>query len=240
MELEIIYLKNWLKCIKRDPENFFHHVVKGLWFYSAWAKSVNSGRDSFLDSVPWITYEAYHFIESVLKPDMVLFEYGSGGSTIFYATRVKKVVSIEHDEAWFEDVKAAIAKVDIDNCECSLITPEPDNQCSSGSNDPLTYRSIDVRYNGFNFAKYVKSIDHYPNQNFDFVCVDGRARLACVRQAISKVKLDGYLMLDNSNRDQYRGAKYLLHDWEKTDFFGPGPYNTYFWETTFWKRTSMS
>jgi hypothetical protein len=40
--------------------------------------------------------------------------------------------------------------------------------------------------------------------------------------------------LDNSERHHYkRRAKDLLPGWERRVLFGPGPYDTYFWETAF-------
>src|SRR5208283_402812 len=45
--------------------------------------------------VPWFSQSAIDFLESYVKPSMRVFEYGSGGSTIFFARRAKSVDSIE-------------------------------------------------------------------------------------------------------------------------------------------------
>jgi predicted O-methyltransferase YrrM len=37
----------------------------------------------------------------------------------------------------------------------------------------------------------------------DLVVVDGRARVACVRQALPRLASDGVLLLDNADRDEY-------------------------------------
>jgi hypothetical protein len=50
--------------------------------------------------LPWFSYAAIDFLETYLKPDMSVFEYGAGGSTVFFASRVSRVVSREPDEKW--------------------------------------------------------------------------------------------------------------------------------------------
>src|SRR5947209_17002794 len=54
--------------------------------------------------IPWFSYAAIDFLESFLQPQMVAFEYGSGGSTLFLAKRVKYVYSVEDNPEWFERV----------------------------------------------------------------------------------------------------------------------------------------
>lgn len=82
----------------------------------------------------------------------------------------------------------------------------------------------------------MKSIDAFPDRSFDLIFVDGRARSSCIFHARNKVKPGRFLMLDNSERNYYSFGKELLIDWERKDFFGPGPYGRYFWQTTIWRR----
>src|SRR4051812_28959184 len=37
--------------------------------------------------IPWFSYSAVDFLESFLQPSMTVCEYGSGGSTLFFAKR---------------------------------------------------------------------------------------------------------------------------------------------------------
>ena len=238
MDYLIPYSKNWYKWVRYDPRNLPHQVITCLRFYSEWMKTIKNERNSFLDNIPWITYDAYYFLESMLKPGMVVFEYGSGGSTFFYANKVEELISIDHDEGWFIAVEAKINELGVSNCKYNLIKPELNHQSDGFLNHNVLYSSYDTQYKDYNFESYVRSIELFPDQYFDLVAVDGRARNSCIRHAISKVKINGYLMLDNSERDRYKEAKYLLRDWEKMAYFGPGPYNGYFWETTFWRRIS--
>jgi hypothetical protein len=54
--------------------------------------------------VPWYTYPAIHFLEPRLTKDMDVFEYGCGNSTIWYAQKVRSVISVENDQEWHANV----------------------------------------------------------------------------------------------------------------------------------------
>ena len=56
------------------------------------------------EALPWVTYSFIDFIKDRLNKQQRVFEYGSGSSTLFYAKRVAKVVSVEHDENWFNKI----------------------------------------------------------------------------------------------------------------------------------------
>ncbi|WP_367388795.1 class I SAM-dependent methyltransferase [Lewinella sp. LCG006] len=42
-----------------------------------------------------------HFLEERLRSDLVMYEYGSGYSTLYFAQRIAKVYTIEYDQEWF-------------------------------------------------------------------------------------------------------------------------------------------
>ena len=74
-------------------------------------------------------------------------------------------------------------------------------------------------------SPYVGCIDRYPAGSFDVVVVDGVERPACGAAAIARLKPDGLLVLDNSDRPAYRGAIELLTErgYGRIDFFGFAP-----------------
>ncbi len=55
--------------------------------------------------IPWLSPRAVEYFESLLTPDMRVLEHGSGGSTLWLASRVESVVSIEQDQDWVGAVK---------------------------------------------------------------------------------------------------------------------------------------
>jgi hypothetical protein len=86
-----------------------------------------------------------------------------------------------------------------------------------------------------NFESYVKTIDDYADEHFDLVVVDGRARTACVLQALPKVRRGGFLLLDDSYRGEYSPAMAALAGQGRNDFRGLAPYNTDLGQTTVWE-----
>ncbi len=73
--------------------------------------------------LPWIPFSAIHAIETVLKPNWIVWEIGSGYSTLWLADRVRSIVSLEYSREWFELLSATIAaekleNVDLRHVEC--------------------------------------------------------------------------------------------------------------------------
>jgi hypothetical protein len=230
------YISNWQKIPMTDRASLPHRIRTALKYYAVWRQCLGSCLAALTDHAPWITFEARDFVEMLLKPEFTVFEYGSGGSTLFYSKRVKQLTSVEHDMGWCDDVVQALSVAGVSNCQCLYVPPEPTGTSSQDPTDPAAYCSSRDLYRGHSFRRYAASIDGFPKEFFDLVSVDGRARPSCVWHAHLKVKVGGYLLLDNSERDHYQGSRELLSHWEERRFYGPGPYGQNFWETTVWKR----
>jgi len=185
--------------------------------------------------IPWIVFESYDWIQSILKPDMNIFEWGSGGSTLFFAKNVNKIISVEHVKEWHGHVKKALDDLNIQNCDYFLIEPEGTLNENDLNYDINGFSSLYKSFRGMSFEKYVKKILEFPDNYFDIVFVDGRSRISCINLALKKIKQNGYLILDNSERKSYDVAKELLKKHDRIDFFGNGPYNEGKWQTTIWK-----
>lgn len=70
-------------------------------------RSVASRRPVRADGtpLPWMNYCAISFLEERLGPELTIFEYGSGNSTLFFAERVASVVALEADRKWYDYVR---------------------------------------------------------------------------------------------------------------------------------------
>jgi hypothetical protein len=77
------------------------------WF-NAFKTNMPVGKD--YAPLPWMTYSFIDFVKERLNKDLILFEFGSGNSTLFFAERVKKVISVEHDKKWYDHIKSKIPK----------------------------------------------------------------------------------------------------------------------------------
>lgn len=53
---------------------------------------------------PWLHPAAVCYLESLLTKDMTVIEHGCGGSTLWFASRVKQVYCIDDDMDWVEAV----------------------------------------------------------------------------------------------------------------------------------------
>jgi len=184
-------------------------------------------RDYFFDTKdtplyrkePWIVKGAIDWLSTYLNRDMVVFEWGSGGSTLFTAKRVKKIISIEHNYEWFLKTQIHLWLSGISNCQYKLIEPEDDTLNNVFT---LKYKSSSERHQHQNFEKYCKAIDSFPDNYFDLIFIDGRARDLCIEHAKNKIKPGGYLLLDNSERERYQSAINKLSDFKRTDFVSLG------------------
>jgi len=59
---------------------------------------------------PWLTADMVRILETWLKPTDVGLEFGSGRSTIWFANRLKKLTSVEHNKEWYRKVSDMLAK----------------------------------------------------------------------------------------------------------------------------------
>lgn len=152
------------------PRCFAHNVIKGK---------------TPLDlEIPWFSYAAIDFLEEFLQPQMTVCEYGSGGSTIFFARRVKSVFSIEDNERWYELVLARLRQVGLENVTLVL--------------RPFDFKKAQ----GFQHSGYLHAI---PDSRFDVIVIDGseewtQVRPICFEKAESRIKRGGIIVVDDSWR----------------------------------------
>jgi len=130
------------------------------------------------------------------------------------------------------------ADLQVRNTEYFFSAPKPDPDFSKKNyQNPADYISSDKNYSGKNFEEYVKTIDKYPDESFDVIVVDGRARPSCIQHSLSKLKSGGYLVVDNSEREYYMAPfKFDEQSWKIWKFAGPVPYIHDFSETTILRK----
>jgi hypothetical protein len=185
-----------------------------------------------LDSgMPWLNFDTKEWLDKNLNKEMVVFEYGCGGSTLYFAPRVKKIISVEHDQAWYAVVKEKLVTRGFTNHELYCYPPE-----NASINTNILHLSSDKQYFiNKSFQKYIEKINSYPDNYFDLIIVDGRARNGCINNLIPKIKNNGYVLLDNSEREEYKPSLELLNNFETETFFSPGFHSKTAWEAKVWK-----
>src|SRR5436190_46284 len=110
--------------------------------------------------IPWFSYAAIDFLGDFLRPDMTVCEYGSGGSTLFFAQRTQSVYSIEDNAKWYEWVSRRLESKSVANVTLRL--------CPFDFKNPA----------GFEDSEYLQAM---PNEPFDVIVVDGSEEWTQVR-----------------------------------------------------------
>ena len=156
--------------------------VKGYLAEIGWFKTLKSKSpvDENGEPIPWVTYSFIDFIKDRIQKDHRVFEFGSGNSTFFYAKMAGKVVSVEHDQDWFNKISAG-----------------------KPANSEMIYCSLET---DGKYCRMPLSLD----QKFNVVIVDGRDRVNCCKQAVNALSPDGVIVLDDSERDFYEPAIHYL------------------------------
>jgi Methyltransferase domain len=130
---------------------------------------------------PWLTSEAVAFLERWLELDSLGFEWGSGRSTVWFAQRVRRLISIEHDPRWDEEVRRCLHK--------------------EGLAPKVSYRHLAVDDGADRDPPYVSAISEYPDATLHFCLIDGvtELRARCALACLSKLKPGGLAIVDNAN-----------------------------------------
>lgn len=193
--------------------------------------------------LPWITFGAIDFLNDLNLAGQNVFEYGSGGSTLYWLNHGAKCVSIEHDEAWYTRLQTELQAnwhKDYTLLDYRFITPSiHPNVFHFDAADPDDYSSDEYPNKHQRYEAYVKQIDTFPDNHFFVVLIDGRSRAACIKHAINKVSIGGYIVLDNAERKYYtQNTAALLANFERKVFAGCMPCNPQFAETHIYRKNA--
>lgn len=215
--------------------------IRNLKYYRRWKVSLEPSRNSILDRLPWINFPATDFLNTNLKPQHKVFEYGGGGSTLYFLDRVAEVVTVEHNPDWFQTLQSAIVDSEKTKWKGNLILPESNSHVATHSSisDPDSYFSGDDHFRDKVFRSYASYIDRFEDGYFDVVLIDGRVRPSCIKHAVKKVKKNGLMVLDNAERKYYFEKTGHYFDGFKLimNHFAPLPYVSHFTQTNIWVKT---
>ncbi len=160
-------------------------VPGGYLRQTGWMRSARARRplDRSGLSQPWLTMPAVAFLDERLRADLTLFEYGSGGSTAWYARRVKQITAVEHDRHWYDIVRGDLPA----NASVRYFGAEP-----VGDFLKLVFRPLGAPLEYANSILAVVEGD-YP----DVVIVDGIDRLNCIAVVADTAPNSTVIVVDN-------------------------------------------
>ncbi len=156
--------------------------------------------------LPWFSWPAIEFLNDHIRPGMDVFEYGGGGSTVFFASRGAKVVTVEDQPSWARRIRSALEAAGVDavirNAEADLSRPE-----------------------GFGASTYLHALD----RPYDIVAIDGpemetpaQLRPLCFDHAQSHVRSGGLIVLDDAWRYDGRLPQSCAREHRVFEGVGPG------------------
>lgn len=158
------------------------------------------GKEALETGCPWLTFGAVLALEHLVNKDFKVLEFGSGGSTIFWAKHCHSVKSFETNPKWFEKVSKRIKKYK--NAEIVL---------ASRTETSRAIRSM-------------------PDNFYDIVLIDsdpGRSRrLQIANTVAAKIKLGGWLVIDNYQKHGMNDFNYSGWKVYTFDDFGYGGLGT--------------
>lgn len=186
-------------------ENSF--LNRSGWRNSIYLRSVADEED---EAIPWCTYSFIYFIETRLKKDFPVFEFGSGASTKWYAKRCRNVHSIENDKKWYE--------IEKDSLKC------------------IQNVELDFVADGKEYFDYILK----DNTCYDIVVVDckndkkyeGKGREYCTKAALQRVTSRGVIIVDDMEQINSDFSFMKQNGWRRLDFYGLAPAVDYYNRST--------
>ena len=220
----------------REGRRLFGDNSQWRQYENDWYQSRTPSRSAIQDQRPWLTYPAIDWLEQWPLENAKVFEWGCGGSTLYFLNRDATVTSVEHVSDWADAVQSKAREIKRDRLEirCRSL-PDSEQAVSSPEISKPTISSPTA-------SSYESAIEDYADDSFDLILIDGRRRIACLRSAIPKVAPGGVIILDNADRERYSQVVNKLSgselaNWSELRFPGPTPY---FWdsmsETCIWMR----
>jgi len=129
------------------------------------------GKGTLEIGYPWLTFGAIIALENIINKDFKVLEFGSGGSTVFWAERCKSVKSFETNPEWYKNVLQRVGK--FKNIDLVLATE----------------------------SEMLKEIENTPDNCYDLILIDSYpkdyARLLLANASAPKIKPNGWFVIDN-------------------------------------------
>ncbi|MBP52096.1 MAG: hypothetical protein CMI27_03015 [Opitutae bacterium] len=169
--------KNLLSYFSCHPFQIFRYFSKSAFSHSPLALGL-----------PWWSFSSIDWMAKQVTKQTKVFEWGSGGSTVFLSSLCKSIKSVEHEIKWLENVKKELIRNNLINCS-------------------LVLEKINLeKPSGFENSDYLNALD----ENFDLIIIDGEdnfgpnmnwsAREICFSRAERFINPGGYILVDDSWR----------------------------------------
>ena len=193
-------------------------MVKDRKNLPSWCNDRINSEAPIIRGLPWISYPALQFLQDIVKPGMRVFEWGSGGSTIFFARLGCSITSVESSEFWHSQLEGGL----------QLLTKDQRSK-------------VEIRFIRADPNEYPQGLDDYVTSVFDgspweLVLVDGWERVRCAEAAQGALAPGGMLLFDNSDLNHFADVPERLSSLQGRPFPGLGVSRIWPTQTTIYQR----
>lgn len=129
---------------------------------------------------PWLTYQANYFLDLFLDEDDIGFEIGSGFSTLWLASRIKHLTSVEGDAGWHQRINGLMRERHVANVDYLFVDENKVNDAQ------LKNQCVEI-------------CNALPMGAIDFALIDGLCRSTMALKLSSLLKPGGLLVIDDIN-----------------------------------------
>ena len=130
-------------------------------------------------NMPWLAPDAFVFISALLRSGDQGLEYGSGRSTVWFASKTRHLTSVEHSPDWHARVFKMLRINPCRNVRQMLI------------------RADEKSSKDINKIAYLTARGETGRVCYDYILIDGLYRDLCANVAIRALRPGGLLIVDN-------------------------------------------
>jgi hypothetical protein len=168
------------------------------------------GRQPIECELPWISFGALRFLRSYVRPTHTVFEYGGGGSTLWFARHARSVLTMESHPDWHRTLTATLAAKGLTNTVCEF-HPISGDTPEAFQSDPFFRRIESGKWD-------IILIDCYCGHSASRY---GFTRPFALELAFQQLNPGGLIVLDDSW--MFKELLGPRRGWRITNFTGPGP-----------------
>ncbi|MEO8276026.1 MAG: hypothetical protein ABI639_07385 [Thermoanaerobaculia bacterium] len=187
-----------------------------------WLQDRLRPRSPIEKALPWTSWASIQYLDSIDLTDRTVFEYGGGGSTLYFLRRGCVVTTVENNEAWASRIRERAGPFAQRLTLKVIDMPEhPDD----------SFRSLANAYvNSVNCAAL-----------WDIILVDGadgdlRLRMECLAISRQLSPPGGLVILDDSWRREYVCASTIMDGFSRRQFRSLGPARLGVTQTDIYRR----
>ena len=146
------------------------------------------------EPLPWYSYPCIDFLKHRPYAGRVVLEFGGGQSTLWWARRAGRVVTLEGDRAWYQ----RIARTMPPNVELHHIDEGNPVICAQ---------------------RVEEALQRSPYGSYDVIIIDGLWRTEMIDFAVRYVADDGMIICDDAHGYGIQEG-FRTHGFNRVDFFG--------------------